>query len=224
MSEPRFDTSTLDDLIARIEASEHTVGGVRLVCIDGPAGSGKTTLAADLAASLVPTHGDVPVVHGDDLYEGWDVVAGETDVVRAFRRLDARVVRWLVDPWCRGRDGGHPVYDWAARAWGPARSVPASASVVVLEGVGLAGDLLRRHAAVTVWVDADPAQRRRRVEQRDGAEVATHLDDWDDRERAWYASDGTRSACDVQLTTTDRSAPRASVPGHGHPSGAVRHG
>ena len=42
--------------------------GTPVVCVDGPAGSGKTTLAAALAASRPAA----TVVHMDDLYPGWD--------------------------------------------------------------------------------------------------------------------------------------------------------
>ena len=44
-----------------------TLGSGRLICVDGPAGSGKTTWAAGIA-QLAP---EVTVVHMDDLYPGW---------------------------------------------------------------------------------------------------------------------------------------------------------
>src|SRR4051812_4977918 len=43
-------------------------GAVRLVCVDGPAGSGKTTLAAGIEAELSLTGAACTVVHLDDLY------------------------------------------------------------------------------------------------------------------------------------------------------------
>ena len=49
-----------------------TLGAGRLVCVDGPAGSGKTTLAAAVAA-LAPRR---TLVHIDDLYDGWDGLPG----------------------------------------------------------------------------------------------------------------------------------------------------
>ena len=44
-----------------------TLGTGRLVCVDGPAGSGKTTLAEEVASLS-----GAPVIHMDDLFEGWD--------------------------------------------------------------------------------------------------------------------------------------------------------
>ncbi len=44
-----------------------TLGAGRLVCVDGPAGSGKTSLADAVARRTA-----AQVVHMDDLYGGWD--------------------------------------------------------------------------------------------------------------------------------------------------------
>ena len=54
-----------------------------LLAIDGPAGAGKTTLAAKLEAEY-SVHSTVRVIHMDDLYDGWDDALGQslTDVLR----------------------------------------------------------------------------------------------------------------------------------------------
>ena len=46
-----------------------------LLAIDGPAGAGKTTLAAQLEKEFSAT-GSVRVVHLDDLYSGWTTALG----------------------------------------------------------------------------------------------------------------------------------------------------
>jgi uridine kinase len=196
--------SALDDLdrtwVDRILATGPTVGPVHLVCVDGPAGAGKTTLADSMAATLSPQLGPVPVVHGDELYEGWDVVVGANDRVAAFGLLPPRIVRWLLEPWARGHDGVHPTWDWYAGAWGDDIAVPA-ARAVVLEGVGLAAASLRRRAALSVWVDADPVLRLERVLERDGEALRPQMESWQHDEARWHELDRTRDGVDLRLST-----------------------
>ena len=46
-----------------------------LLAIDGPAGAGKTTLAAKLEAEY-SAHSTVRTIHMDDLYDGWEGALG----------------------------------------------------------------------------------------------------------------------------------------------------
>jgi uridine kinase len=188
----------LDDLVDRVVATAPSVGPVRLVCVDGPAGSGKTTVAAALATALRPEFGEVPVVHGDDLYEGWAVVADAPDRITAFGLFAGRVDSWLLEPWSRGEPAKHPVRDWYADAWGRTVSVPA-APVVILEGVGAASRALRSRAALVVWVEADPGMAIERVVARDGEAMRGEIVSWQRDESRWHEVDGTRAEADVRL-------------------------
>ena len=195
-------TNSVDPiLVERVAMAEPRVGDVRLVCIDGPAGSGKTTLAAALVAGLEPMFGAVPVVHGDELYEGWDVVAGAPDRVTAFDLLADRVDAWLLERWRHGWPGGHPRWDWYASAWGEPVEVPLS-PVVILEGVGLAARRLRAQASLTVWIEAaDDGVRLDRVLARDGETLREEMTGWLLDESEWHRRDGTRAGADVVVTT-----------------------
>ena len=184
------DASDLDRLARRVRAAAPTVGAVRLVVVDGPAGSGKTTVAAGLAQRL----GDVPVVHADELYEGWSVVAGVEDPVAAFSTLAERVVAQLLVPWAEDRAGEHRVWDWVHGRWSPGLRTVPPAPVVVLEGVGLGAAVLRARAVAAVWVEhPDAAERLRRVLARDGAALEERMRRWQRAEAAWFAHDGTRA-------------------------------
>jgi uridine kinase len=193
--------TTTATLAARVSAAAPSVGPVRLVCVDGPAGAGKTSFAADLVRALAPVHGEVPVVHGDEVYEGWDVVVGAPDRVAAFAALADRLDAWLLEPFRRGQDARLPTWDWYAGSWGATVTVPP-APVVVLEGVGLAARRLRENAVLTVWLDADEEVRLARVLARDGDGIRAEMLAWQRDEARWHDLDGTRAAADVRLSTT----------------------
>ncbi len=164
-------------------------GSTRVVCIDGPAGSGKTTLAGRLASAV----GGAPVVHLDDLYEGWHQDLGAP--------LASSLRRWLLDPWAQGRPGRFPRYDWAADAYGSEWTEVAAAPVAILEGCGSASRLVRSSATVVVWVQADPEVRLRRGLRRDGEAMAAQWPGWQRREARHFEADGTRAAADVVVRT-----------------------
>jgi uridine kinase len=183
--------------VQQIRDSAPLLGGVRLVCIDGPAGSGKTSLARELAAALTADVA-VPVVHGDEVYEGWPVVAAAPDRITAFDLLADRVDSWLLDPWRHARPGRHPVWDWHAGTWGPELAV-AAAPVVILEGVALASARLRSQAVLSIWVEAAPEVALARVLARDGDEIRDRMLQWQVDESRWHALDSTRDGVDVRV-------------------------
>jgi hypothetical protein len=175
-------------LVARASAAPPRCGAVRVICVDGPAGSGKTTLA-DLIGRAA---GDAPVVHLDDLYEGWAQPLGPP--------LAARLRAWLLDPWSLGHEGRHPRYDWLAGQYVGWVEVPA-APLVVLEGCGSAAAGVRERAALVVWVEADEDVRLARGLARDGAALEPQWRTWQAAEAAHFADDGTRAAADAIVRT-----------------------
>lgn len=159
--------------------------GSAVVAVDGPSGSGKTTLANALADTL-----GCPVVHLDELYPGWDGLAA--------------VVPLLVDqvllPLARGEDARYRAWDWEHDRRGDERTVPA-APVVVVEGCGASVGPAGRLAAVRVWVEASPDERRRRGLARDGETYRPHWERWAAQERDLFGADGTRTRADLVLVT-----------------------
>lgn len=180
---------TLSALAAAARAAPAGLGAARLVCVDGPAGSGKTTLADRLAAVL----GDAPVVHLDDMYEGWSGLAQPL-----WQRLSSEVL----DPLAAGRPGSYRRYDWYAGALAERVTVPV-APVLVVEGVGAAARPVDARASLRVWVEAPRALRLERLVGRDGERLRGQLLRWAEREAAHFAADGTRERADVRLDGTD---------------------
>lgn len=176
--------NTVRRIASALGSSPPRCGSSRLVCLDGPTGSGKTSLAADLAAEL----GDAQLVHVEDLYDGWGQPLGQP--------LAARVEAWLLLPWSVGLPGRHLHFDWVAGRFTSWVEVPL-APVLVLEGCGSASASIRRYASVVVWIEAPAEERLRRSVARDGAAMATLLRAWQAHEDAHFTTDGTRAAATI---------------------------
>lgn len=170
-----------------------TLGTTRLVCLDGPAGSGKTTLAAAIAA-LVP---DARVVHMDDLYDGWRGLPLVAD------RLEG-----LLRPLVTGAPGHYRRWDWHADA--PAEAVEvAPAPLLVVEGVGSGSGPAADLVTVLVWVQAPDDLRLRRGMARDGEAVRPQWTRWMRDEREHLERERTRERADLVVDGTGAAAPRA---------------
>ncbi|ACZ30365.1 putative uridine kinase [Xylanimonas cellulosilytica DSM 15894] len=179
--------------------------GTFLVVVDGPAGSGKTTLAAQLAPRLGDGDGGhAQVVHQDDLYEGWE--AGPDGGA-------ARLAEWVLAPLAQHRPGRYRRYDWTSGRYAEWHTV-APAEFVVVEGCGSGARAVDAHPRLLIWVEADDDERLRRGLARDGAAERDHWLRWMDDEATHYEREGTSERADVRLdgfgrVTTWRAAPVA---------------
>lgn len=178
--------------------SAPTLGEARLVCVDGPAGAGKTTLAEqllDTARTRVPS---VTLLHLDDLLEGWGGLGPE---------LVDRVRRSVLGPLAEGRVGHYRRWDWWADAWAEEHAVDPAA-LLILEGVGSAAAAYDGWVTTRVWVDAPRDLRLRRGLDRGDYGDPAHWLRWLDDEEAWLAAEQTRSRADVLVDGTGESPPR----------------
>lgn len=176
----------LPRLAALIAGSAPSCGRTRLVGVDGYAGSGKTTLAARLAAEL----GGVPVVHTDDLAThdepfGWE----------------GRLAGQVLAPLGEGRAARHEVYDWTARRFAGEREIPA-APVVLLEGVGAGRRAVRPYLALLLWLEVDPTTAHQRGLLRDGPDLAHFWTGWNRAEEAHFSADPSRPFADLLVHQT----------------------
>ena len=160
----------------------------KLICIDGPAGAGKTSLAEALAARIP---GSV-MIHMDDLYDGWDSALSPD--------LEQRLCSEIRDPFMAGQDLSLHTYDWHEGRFRPAHTQPVG-DVLIVEGVGAAQACMREAARLTVFVEVARSTGRSRVIERDGDISAAHIDAWQETESAHFARDDTRAAVSLYITS-----------------------
>jgi uridine kinase len=170
-------------LAGEVLAAPPRLGGTRLICVDGPAGSGKTTFGRRLARAL-----DAPLVHMDDLYAGWTLVG-------AAARLAAGVLR----PLRSGRPGAYHRYDWHAGAFAAEPTAVPAVAALVVEGCGSSPPALDPLTALRVWIEAPAALRLGRGIARDGEELRAEWLRWQEREAAVFAVERTRVRADLRV-------------------------
>lgn len=179
----------IDALAAHVTSSPARLRGSRVVCIDGRAGAGKTSLAAELAAFLEPA-GPVSTVHMDDLYEGWSGLPTVVDHIR----------HQLVDPWVAGEPGRLAAWEWHLGL--RLDPVPVALTpIVLLEGVGSWSRRIDDVVTTLVWVECDEATRRRRAMLRDGGVLDLRWDTWAADEVLVHGREQTRLNADLVVDT-----------------------
>lgn len=178
-----------DRLARRVLAEPARLGRTRLVAVDGPSGAGKSVFAARLADALagLPGGGRPPVVHTDDLLDGWD------DQLTFWSRLEECVLA----PLRAGRPGAYRRYSWVRRAFLP-RPVPVPvAPVLLVEGVSAARAAAAADLTLAVFVTAPAPLRLTRAVRRDGPGILPELRRWHLGERTHFAADRTEARADL---------------------------
>ncbi|MEV4950173.1 hypothetical protein [Streptomyces sp. NPDC053755] len=150
-------------------------GPVRLVAVDGHAGSGKSTFAARLAARLA-----APVLHLDDL-------ATHEELFAWTERFRVQVLL----PLSRGDTALYHPYDWNLRTFGPPRELPPS-PVVLVEGVGAGRRALRPALAAVLWMERGAEESWSRGRHRDGPAQSAFWDGWTVAETRHFTEDPSR--------------------------------
>lgn len=182
----------LDLIEVEAERSHPIKGEVRVITIDGPAGAGKSTMAAALSKRF----NNAPVVHMDDLYRGWsDALTPQlTSVLRDH----------ILVPISLGKQGGYRVWDWIANAPADAVVIPGH-DFLILEGVGASQRAVRPFASTMIWISIDAKTGLERVIERDSAKVPDpqafieHMRAWQGLELMHFERESTFDASHLRF-------------------------
>jgi hypothetical protein len=182
-------------LLGLVQARPATLGTGRLLCIDGPQASGKSTLAAAVAALVAES----VVVHVDDLLDGWEGLATVDGSVDA-----------LLRPLARGEAGSYRRFDWDLGRFAETVTVTPT-PLLVLEGCGAGSRLHADLATLIVWVSAPTDLRVTRGIERDGEAVREKQAQWLLDEERLFALEGTRARAHVEVDGTGVEPPVVRV-------------
>lgn len=207
---------SIGELTDRIRASEPRCGTTRVILIDGPAGAGKSTLANRLAISLggqasagagtydpaASTSADagdvsaspVQIIHGDDMYEGWD----------GLESLHELLLGEVLEPLSRGDAAGFHMWDWVNDRRSHEILVPPR-PYLILEGVGVAQRAARAYASLIMWVEAPWDTRLQRGVERDHMAYEDVVDKWrvfEAEQNVHHEREATRAAAHVVIDGT----------------------
>jgi uridine kinase len=179
---------SLDEILQRLSGTPGKSLTTKSVSIDGPAGSGKTTLARRIAGAF--EGGDVHTIHMDDLYNGWD------DALTS--QLTRTLATQILEPVFQGKSFGYRKYDWFNKRFGEIQTFSAPA-LLILEGVGAGQKATRKFTDELIWIDIDMEVGLQRVLNRDGGHLESEMRIWQIREQEHFESENTRDCATIRV-------------------------
>lgn len=173
----------LKDLLPGLTAK---CGESIVITIDGPAGSGKTTLAKELSSVLDSCY----TIHMDDLYEGWDSTLNLklTDKLKTILSCLMNENRIRFTP-----------FDWLVSKFGSQVDV-AAPKYLIIEGVGSGQIAIRDFVSLSLWIEVLPDLGLERVIKRDGPSVTEFMPAFIVAQNAHFEKEDTRKSADYRLS------------------------
>ena len=168
-----------------------------LLALDGRCGSGKTTLAAQLAERFP----DSAVFHTDDFYlppadrvDGWEhIPCANMDL--------ARFSREVLTPALAGDAVSYRAYSCREGACLPAKSI-ASKPLFLVEGSYSHHPLLTENYDLRVFVTCSKEEQARRLQAREGERYPHFVQRWIPLEEGYFAQYHIEARADLVLDTT----------------------
>ena len=191
-------SNSLTPIINSITALLSTAAGRPiLIALDGRCGSGKTTLATQLAERFPGSR----TIHTDDYYlppaqrvPGWETLpCANMDL----KRLRAEVL----NPARAGQPFSYIAYSCREGAYLPPVSCQPT-RLVIVEGSYSHHPLLRPYETLRVFVTCAKPEQTRRLQAREGARYADFAARWVPLEEGYFAQYGIAENADFVVETT----------------------
>jgi len=174
--------AALPELISRC-------GDCVVITIDGPAGSGKTTLALTLLEMGREIDSSY-TIHMDELYEGWGSTMTPTLTSKLITILEsvAKDESVLFTP-----------FNWLENCLATPISVKAP-KYLIIEGVGAGQSAIRKFVSLAIWIEVPEDEGLARVLERDGPEVAEFMPSFIEAQAAHFSKEDTKKSADYHLS------------------------
>ena len=176
----------LSDLVQNVNSSSKKCGQTKIVVIDGPAGSGKTTLAKSLSGLLE----NCPIIHMDEIYEGWENALSP--------KTSQDLVEWIINPLLEDKSIEYIKYDWHLEQR-IEKVVINNPQVMIIEGVGASVSEISKHACLKLWIEVNEETGINRVLTRDGLQIQEQMKKWQSQESKFFIENNSKENSDIWI-------------------------
>ena len=178
--------SNLSELVDKVNESSKKCGQTKIVVIDGPAGSGKTTLAKSLSGLLE----NCPIIHMDEIYDGWENALSP--------KTSQDLVEWVINPLLESKSIEFVKYDWylEKRIEKVVINLP---KVLIIEGVGSSSFEISKHASLKLWIEVNKETGINRVLTRDGQQIQEQMKKWQSQESKFFIENNSKENSDIWI-------------------------
>ena len=176
----------LSDLVQNVNSSSKKCGQTKIVVIDGPAGSGKTTLAKSLSGLLE----NCPIIHMDEIYEGWENALSP--------KTSQDLVEWIINPLLEDKSIEYIKYDWNLEQR-IEKVVINNPQVMIIEGVGASVSEISKHACLKLWIEVNEETGINRVLTRDGLQIQEQMKKWQTQESKFFIENNSKENSDIWI-------------------------
>ena len=176
----------LSELVDKVNDSGKKCGQTKIVVIDGPAGSGKTTLAKSLSRLFE----NCPIIHMDEIYEGWENAL--------LQKTSNDLTDWIINPLLESKTIEFIKYDWnlEKRIEKVVINLP---KVLIIEGVGSSSFEISQHACLKLWIEVNKDTGINRVLTRDGQQIQEQMKKWQSQESKFFIENNSKENSDIWI-------------------------